>query len=73
MELEDFNRSKKRLVFYDALWVKRIKESCVKKNFWFCPECENKFSKMLSVTGHSVSCPKCGCRLVLNVNNKYDG
>jgi uncharacterized paraquat-inducible protein A len=69
--MDDFNRCKKKVILHDALWVKRIKESCVLKNLWFCPECECQFSKMLSVTNHSVTCPKCKCRLVLDYKNKY--
>lgn len=71
--MDDFVRCRKRIVMYDAFWVKRIKESCIKKDVWFCISCSEFFHKSVTVAGHSTTCPNCRCRLVLNYKNKYDG
>jgi DNA-directed RNA polymerase subunit RPC12/RpoP len=55
---------------WDALWVRRIRESCVRKDVWVCSNCSHQFKKMTTVVGHSTACPSCGCRLVLNYKNK---
>jgi hypothetical protein len=53
-----------------AYWVRRTKESCVKKDAWLCSECEGVFTRMLCVVGRTTTCPHCHCRLVLNYKNK---
>lgn len=54
-----------------GLWVKRVRDKCVKKDVWVCEKCGNKFLKMTTVVGRSTKCPSCGCRLVLNYKNKW--